>query len=368
MRSKSFLALFLAAVLAVAAAAASVYQRQTSHALPATPATLFPGLQGQINEVRKIDVVLPEGTFTIEKREGDAWAMVEKGGYPVLYETVKQAVVGLAGMRPLEAKTARPELYPKIKVVDPREEADMLAKGTLIRLTGEEGKEIAALVVGKTRSIQTSGRVGWYYVRKPAEARSWLVSARLEVFDKANAWLDGETVRIDRKRVRAAGNRQADGALVEVSRPSPDEIDFKVDNVPEGSEMIHETVANSLGSALGFLSFEDVKPATELDFEAAVVARFTTFDGLVVSVEVIEVAGKQWARFQARFDAGEARLDAVPEKHREKMKSAEEVEKEAAWINQRFAAWAYNLPKYKADDFTTKMEKLVVVKKPKDES
>ena len=67
MRSKSFLVLGLAAVLAVAAATASVYQRQSLHALPATPQALFPGLLEAVNEVVAVRVDLAEGSLTIQK-------------------------------------------------------------------------------------------------------------------------------------------------------------------------------------------------------------------------------------------------------------------------------------------------------------
>ena len=373
MRSKSFLILAATTALAVAGAVASVYQRQAGHVLPSPPAALFPGLLEQVNQVAQVVVVSPQGTFTIDKKPDGNWEMAEKGGYPVPYETIKQAVVGLAGMRPLEAKTAVPGRYPKLKLVDPRDSGsnpgsdpdDELTKGTLIRLSDGTGSELAALIVGKIRSIQTTGREGWFYVREPAKKQSWLASARLEVFDKASAWLDSETVRVARPRIRAVGNRQPDGQVVEISRPDPDQIDFKVDNLPKGSKMIHDTVANSLGSALGFLSFDDVAPAAELDFSKAVRATFRTFDGLVVTVDVIKVARKYWARFHATFDAAEVRLDAVGEKHRDKMKSADEVGQEAERINRRFGIWAYNVPKYKAVDFTTPMKKLAVLEPPK---
>ena len=262
MRTKAILILAIVTVVAVAGAAASVYQREGAHGLPQAPKKLFPGLNGKVNEVAKIIVDSPEGSFTIEKQSGGDWQMVEKGGYPVLFETIKQAVIGISEMEPQEAKTARPERYARIKVVDPRGEGDSLSKGILLRLLGADDGEIAAVIVGKTRSIQTSGRAGWYYVRKAQEPQSWLVAARIEVFDKANSWLDTDTVRIDRKRVRAVSNRQPNGDMVEISRPNPDQIDFKIDNLPDGSKMLHETIANSLGAALGYLSFDDVKPAT----------------------------------------------------------------------------------------------------------
>ena len=364
MRTKAILILAIVTVVAVAGAAASVYQREGAHGLPRPPSALFPGLLDKVNDVAKVSVASPESSFTIEKQSSGDWQMVEKGGYPVLFETIKQAVVGIASMRPLEAKTARSERYARIKVVDPRADGDTLSKGILLRLLGADDGEIAAVIVGKTRSIQTSGRAGWYYVRKAQEPQSWLVAARIEVFDKANSWLDTDTVRIDRKRVRAVSNRQPNGDMVEISRPNPDQIDFKIDNLPDGSKMLHETIANSLGAALGYLSFDDVKPATEVDFSDPIVATFRTFDGLVVKVEVVTRDKTNWARFHAEFDPEGLRLDAVPEKHKEKMKAEADVKKEAERINARFGSWAYDLPKYKAEDFTTPMSKLAVEEKP----
>jgi len=364
MRSKGISILAVCTVLAVALAAWSVYWRATSHALPPAPATLFANLMAQVNDVAKVAVASAEGSFTVVKGEDGTWSMAEKSGYPVTYETVKQAVVGLANLRPLEPKTAQPERHGKIKLRDPREDGEAGQKGVLLRLANRNNEEIAALIVGKTRSIQTKDRDGWYYVRRPAEAQAWLAAARLEVWEKPTSWLDGETVRIDRKRIRAAANRRPNGEAVEISRPTPEQTDFKVDNLPEGEKMIHETVANGLGSALGYMSFEDVDRADAIDFSDSVVATFRTFDGLVVTVKVIEREDKHWAHFSATFDPAEVSLDAVSEDDRKKMKSEDEVRAEAERINRRFAPWAYDVPQYKAVDLTVPMSRLAAPEKP----
>ena len=368
MRSKGIAILAICTVLAVGAAAWSVYWRATSHALPPAPASLFPQLAQKVNEVAKLQVVSPEGSFTIAKGESGDWSMEEKSGYPVTYETVKQAVIGLANLRPLEAKTARPENHGKIKLVDPRDKGEGDQKGVLIQLIDGVGDKLAALIVGKTRSIQTEERDGWYYVRKPGEAQTWLAAARLDVWEKPTSWLDSETVRIERPRIRAAANRRPDGEMVKISRPSPEQTDFKVDNLPEGQEMIHDTVANSFGSALGYLSFEDVAKAEAIDFSDATVATFRTFDGLVLTVEVVARDDRHWAHFSAAFDPSEVRLDAVAQKDRKKLKTEKEVRAEAERINKRFGPWAYDLPQYKAVDLTVPMSRLAAPKKKPDSS
>ena len=365
MRTKSFLFLLVVTAISVAAAAAAVHQRESRARLAEVPSALYPGLVERVNEVVKATVVTPEDRFTVVKKEGGRWEMVEKGGYPVPFETVKQTVVGIASLTPLEAKTARPERFHKIRVLDPSSADAVAGKGTLIRLIGENDAEIAAIIVGKSKSIQTTARDGWFYVRKPDQNQSWLASGRLEVFDKASRWLDTEIVTVSRKRVRAATTIQPDGATVTVSRPSPDKTDFTVEDLPEGAKEIHETVSNKLGSALGFISFEDVKPIGEIAFSGPTQAVFRTFDGLVIKVDTVELDAKHWLRFKAEFDPDGVRLEGVLEENKGEMKAAEEVQEEAEKINRRFGVWAYHVPKYKAEDLVTPSKKLIYFEEDK---
>lgn len=357
---KSFVILAGVTVLAVVGAAYSLQQREQRLGLPSVPAVLFPDLLDRVNEVARVEVVSPAESFTIAKRDDDTWGMEEKRNYPVLFETVKQAAIGIAGMRPLEAKTANPDRHDKLRVLDPRADGEAKGKGTLVRLLDGEGGEVAAVIIGKTRSISTAEREGWYYVRRPEQPRTWLVAARIEANEKALRWLDATMVRIARSRIRAAATRQADGATVEISRPDTATTDFTIDNVPEGMKPIHKTVANDLGSALGYIAFDDVKGVEEIDFSGASSARFETFDGLVLDIDIVERDGKKWARFKARHAPDLARLDAVEDAQKKQMKSADEVAEEAELINRRYGVWAYNLPNYKADDLTKPMKKMVM--------
>jgi hypothetical protein len=273
-------------------------------------------------------------------------------------------VLGLANTRPIEAKTAKPDRYARIKVLDPRQsQGTEFQQGVAVSLSDQAGKEIASLIVGKTRSIQTADREGWFYVRKPDEARCWLVATRLEVADNIKGWLDIDVPRLDRKRLRAVTGTRPEGDPVNVSRPDSETTDFKVDDMPDGMEMIHDTAANSMASALGFVTFDDVAKAEGFDFSGGSVTEYRTFDGEVITVRVIERDGKPWAHFSAAYDADGVRLEQVTEADKDKMLPEEKVKEEVERLNKRFGPWAYNLPRFKADDFTTPLGKLIVAKK-----
>jgi hypothetical protein len=122
--------------------------------------------------------------------------------------------------------------------------------------------------------------------------------------------------------------------------------------------------SNALGSALGYLSYDDVAPEASVDFAGAASAEYRTFDGLVITVAVKEKDGKHWVKFAAAQDTA-VTAPAPKEGEKDKPKTAEEVAKEVEAFNARVKGWAYEVSKYKAEDFTKTLDD--VVEKPKDE-
>jgi len=89
-----------------------------------------------------------------------------------------------------------------------------------------------------------------------------------------------------------------------------------------------------------------VKPARDFDFsDAAHSARVVTktFDGLTVTVNVIQQGADYWATVSADGSTPEGR-------------------NEARQINARATGWAYKLPPYKGAQFTATLESIL---KPK---
>lgn len=357
MKSRGLLILASVTAISVAAAVWAVVDREQRSRAAAVPNALFPGLTAQVNEVAKVEVSGPGIDFTIAKGADGDWTVPEKGGYPVKFETVKQAVVGMASLKPLEPRTGKPELHSKLNLRLPSDGG----RGTVLTLKDSDGNELASVVVGKTRSVATKARPGWHYVRKAGEDQSWLAEGRVEVWNKIERWLDPDMPIVERRRIHIVRRTLPGGDTIEIAKDDPQARDFTILDIPEGFRALHDTVANPLGSALGFLTFEDVMPAKDKPLENTVLASYVTYDGLVVDIHLMKQDDDiYWARFEGRYDPDEVRLDTLNEDQRESMKSETEVREEAEKINSRYGDWAYKLPSYKGKDFFISREELLI--------
>jgi len=355
MAQRSLIVLAAAAVVVVAAAGIALNRRDSGQGTVALPAALYPGLIDKLNGVKTLSVAGPEESFTIVKADDGKWSMPAKGGYPVTVETVKQALVNLAELKPIEAKTSNPELLPKLDLQD-RGAKD--AKAIEVKLVDAQGKDLVDLLVGKRGASVTSAQPGTLYVRKAGDNQAWLVSSRLELEGKSVRWLDRDVVKVERKRVHQVVAQRPDGAKFVVARDKPEDDDFKVKNLPEGAKEKSSGAPNALGSALGYMSYEDVAPVGGVDFSNAPTAEYRTFDGLVVTVWVAEKDGKHWIKLAAAQDSTVTPPPAK-EGDKDKPKTAEEVAKEAAEYNAKVKDWAYEVTKYKAEDFTKSLDDVI---------
>ena len=87
MRSKGLILLSGATLAALAAAAWSVKSRSAANAAPEELGVLFEGLD--VNAVAELSVQGKDGTATLQK-SGDAWVLMESGGYPARFEKIKE--------------------------------------------------------------------------------------------------------------------------------------------------------------------------------------------------------------------------------------------------------------------------------------
>ncbi len=364
MKSRSFLILVIVTAIAVGGAGASVWKRQNNVNIPDQPDTLFPGLMAKINQVAALSVVTPTNSFKIEKGDDGVWRVPEKSGYPVKFETVKQAVVGIISLKPMAAKTAKTEKYASLNVDDPTNGGG----GKVISIFDAEGNNLSALTIGTTKSTASDTRLGWYYVRRPDEDRSWLVEGRLDTWEDVTRWLDSSLPTIARTRIWSVSSGEDTESAVTVSRKNPGQDNFEVDNIPEGRKVLHSTSPNALGSAMGFLSFEDVQAKTDIEgWDKAHQTTFRTFDGLIIAVKLNSVSKDEtWASFDFSMDIEATNGLEIPEDQMKNLKSSEEVTKEVSDYQARYAGWAYRLPDYKNKDFLSVLTDITAVDKSKE--
>jgi hypothetical protein len=246
------------------------------------------------------------------------------------------------------------------------------------------------------------------YVRRDGEATSWLVSGSFDLARETADWLDRSLTDIAAERVHAVTITHPGGATVRVVKETPGAGDFAVENVPRGRELSFPGVGNSIAAALSDLTLENVEPAAEFDPGKVepTVARFETFDGLVVSASTYGLPSGSRVRFTASADpalaarfappatpagAGAAPSPEAPAENAPKSdtapaeappertadpaagtaasgqpatpeasrKSLDEAQAEAKQLEARLGGWVYTLPDFKAEQLTKKLGDLL---------
>lgn len=353
-------------VLAIAAGAVAVtaiaLRGDGTHAESSAAGKLIPELEKSRNDVASIRVQRATGGYVV-RRVGDGWTLQDKGDFPVQIDKVRTLVNALANATTVEEKTSDPARYAKLGVED-FDAAD--SKSTQVTLLDKDGKEMSKLVLGKEAETSGMQAATQRYVRRGGEARSWLANLKLDVPESPTDWLSKEILKVTADRVRSIEIRQPDGETLLVDRPSQETKDYTLHAIPPGKELTYPTAANSLANGLEYVNLEDVSPAADVDFSTGTgpIARYATFDGLVVTVTTKDQDGKSFASFAASFEAppelptpvvaeGETAPPPVARK------SADEVRKEVDALNARLSKWAYVISSYSRAQIGKKTSELV---------
>lgn len=341
------------AIAAVAAVGGAIYVSNGNQG-PARRAEigqrLFPEVADRGEQIRTIVISRKDGTFRIA-RQDDQWVVPDKSKYPASVDKVRRLLVGLAELRALEAKTSSPTSYPALEVenVDAPD-----AKSVQVALQDAGGATQFSVIVGKSYYGRGAGTEG-VYVREAGEAQAWLAQGRVSVDRDPVAWLERAVLSVPRERVRSV-TIKASGKPVTVNRATAADKDFALAGLPADRKAKTYEV-NAVGGAFESLELDDVRPAAELNFSNGnPVTEAATFDGLRVTASFAEQDGATWARFAAKFEAPPEPVKAEGET---KLKSADEVQKEAEAINARVGGWAYKLPTYKVETLRRKLDDLL---------
>ena len=313
---------------------------------------VFPELAARGDDVQTIIIARKEGTFRVV-RDGDRWVVPDKSKYPASLDVVRRLLVGLSELRTMEAKTTQAALYPELGVenVDTPE-----AKSIQVTLQDVGGRNVLAVLVGKSRYGRGGNAGDGVYVRKVGENQAWLAQGRLSVEREIGAWLDKRIADVPRERVQTV-TLKADKQTLTVLRSKEDDKDFTLKDVPADRKAKPAYDINAVGGAFESLDLDDVRPAAEVNFSAtSPTTEAVTFDGLRITAAFADKDGATWARFSAK---AEPPAQPVKTDGDSKLKSADDVKKEAEAINAKAGGWAYKLPAYKAETLRRKLEDLL---------
>lgn len=371
MNTKSIL---VAALLAVVLVIAGFIANRSAESAGAAPETagdpMLPELYDQLNDVVMITVRTTDAELNFAQ-QGDDWVFVEREGYPIQPDNVRAALVAMAELKLVEAKTTNASKFEQLGVqpVGGAPAAEYQSKE--ITLQNAAGETLAALLIGKPRS-GGSGRT--FYARQPSSSQSWLVEGKQPSLPQTgDEWLDKKVVEINRTEVKAARITHADGEVLTVSKASAD-ANFKPHDIPEGRELTYDAVAGTVSGALQFVNFEDVQRAEAFEEPGTPISvtEVWTNDGMRVTAELWEIDGAPFARFAAAYDLegapeqvplgplameeepgpGQAKVEVTP-------RPRDAVEAEVAALNARVSKWVYKLPTYTKSNLTKRMDALL---------
>ena len=338
-RRRNLAILAAAALVAILCAGLAIGYQSSLTAPRESPELFFPDLSAHVRQIAHIRVRSKQGTVDVVFNPEKTWVVASHDDYPASFDQVRQTIIGMVALTALERKTARKDWFHYVDLVAPENGGN----GTEITLMDEKGGVIASVIAGKTANIgDPNGAVG-LFVRHPGDTQSWLARSVFEPRSDAGDWLDKQVMSIDRERIEQADIDPASGPSYVVMRDRPSDADFKLVDLPKGRELAYDGAADGVGAAIVDFTFDDVKPARQFDFSdphkaARIVTR--TFDGLVVTVNVLHEGNDYWATVSAEG----TKPDAA---------------KEARDINVHANGWAYKLPEYKGVQFTTPLENLL---------
>jgi hypothetical protein len=286
----------------------------------------FPGLATALQGAARVEVRKHDATLTLV-RQGEAWLLPDKGGYPIRPEKLREMLVGLTELRLIEARTADPAQLERLGVDDP---ARAGSTALLLRVLDGAGAPLAELVVGRRR-VRTQGNLPEsVYVRRPAETQAWLAEGRLAADADPQLWIDRDLANLPQDRIRRLEVTRAGEPPLLLTRPEEPEARLRL-----ADTITDEVAMEEVARGFEYLTFLDVKPAAEMPGTALGEGRFGLTEGLTVVVAGTKQGEEFWVRLAA---------EGGPEAER---------------LNARWQGWAFQLGAWKEKSFMPRLADLL---------
>jgi len=340
MSIRAILVLALLTAAAVAAAAIALSTGRNAEQDPRIGALVFPGLNDRANDVATLKVESGYGVLTLQRAAG-AWTLKESGGYSVMPVKANGSILDLATLRFHEPKTARPEKYAKLNLLD----FDAPGSGsTRVTVRDNDGAMLAELLVGNSKFNLPGTKTGGIYLRLPVEKQTWLAAGGLNLSGIPGKWLEPVVLHVAGERIKRVEIRQPQGQPVIITKRNPRVLVYHLNAVPAGYKVRYDEEPKLIATNLESFELEDVRRAGTVKFDPARTTRtvFETFDGLQVTAVSAVVDGKYWTRFAAVATVGS------------------QAGGEAKAITEATKNWVYRIADYRGERLTKRFAAMVI--------
>jgi hypothetical protein len=336
-RRRILVGLGSAALVSILLAAFALEQRAAEGQPRYTPTEVLPGFSANVKNSALIEVTSHAGTFTVRGVNGKGWVLPGKGNYPANFDEVRHTLIGLAGLETIAPKTSRPDWLHYLALDTPPQ-----GTGTLITVKDSKGAVLASLILGNMEELGDPNGTSGLFVRKPGDNQAWLARTVFTPHGDAAAWLSPNVLSLGATRLQEIAMMPAKGPAYTVHRLRPADPIYTL-AVPPKQGTPNSQMINAIAYAVNSFSLTDVQPASGLDFSKAGHAVARSFDGLLITFDILQQGSDVWAKLLASTAPGAAPM----------------VVNEAAAINARNANWAYKLPPEKGAALLSDLPKLM---------
>ena len=307
--------------------------------------SLLPGLSGRISDLSRVELKQKDDRVTLALEKG-AWVVKSLGSYPADSSKVRSLVQGLVLARRLAPKTSNKSLFGRMGLAE---------DATTVELFSADGDPILALDLGRRRLRSQEGE-SETFVFIEADGRAWTAKGLAEASSDPLDWVERVVAAINGARIREVSVAPADGASFLLLRPQPKAEKLSVITADGKIYDADEFRAERLMSGLSGLQLENLLAASEIPEQALEIAAvsYTTFDGLVINLRVLEVEGTSYVRLAAHYEE-----DLVAAKAGEAVPAGSmPADQEADALNHMWKGWAYKISSSRLSDLLVKLQTL----------
>ncbi len=344
--------LIFSAITVIVILAASIISKLQAPQVKREKEILLPELESRINDVAAITIKGSKRIVDLQKLD-DTWIIKNADNYPAVFEKVRDTVISLSTFKIIAEKTDNPEFYSRLDVEGP-EFAN--SRSLLLTLKDTSGQIITSIILGAPRHSKAASNKPGLYVRRPNEKQALLVEGALFITDQVTDWFNQNILDIPSSVIREVWIRHPDGEELKMSKEVRGAPEFKLQGDVKQVKSVFKLILTRISTSLEELRADDVISINNFEFpDDTVVTTFKTFDGLIITVKSATVDDKPYSNFSFNVD-GSLLQDAADSEQQ----TAENIniENEARILNSVLSDWVYQIPDFKYQDLTKKLENI----------
>ena len=304
---------------------------------------LLPELALRINDIAEITIKGNKRNVDL-KKQNESWVIGNADNYPAVFEKVKDTVISLSALKIVAEKTDNPELYSELEVEGP-DNPD--SRSLLLTLKDATGQTISSIIIGAQKHSKATGVKPGLYVRRPQEKQALLVEGSFYITDQVTDWLNQNIIDIPSSAIQEVRITHPDGDQLIMNKDAREDPEFNLQGDIKQEKSVFKIILNRISTALEEVRADGVVSADTFEFsDNATITVFKTFEGIIVTVKSEIIDEKPYAHISVTYDSTITTEQSA------------DIENEAQILNSVLSDWVYQIPDFKYEDLTKKLENI----------